>query len=341
MTRSILSLAVTLALAAPLLGQAPQTPGPTAPVATPTPSPRDLRNLELKNRIHATLDGKLPLEAVRIEGDLFKKEGRETVVLYGRGVGFWCNLRQFTASKALLLDELRILDEAGFETMPDTFGGSHAAKPRPKEGPQVQRALTLVIGDLGKTVWQLNRGAQDRQFLGLLNAVMDRCRNDAASGLPISSLEDGLTKLASGVLAPEALTLTYSAPQLSAPGPGDPDGVVLHISGSVAEAQSQSHKSGYGPRLALPVPAKEIADLAKSLLAEGFLSLPVNLVHHGYADLNASVLQWSRSVQAREFSGAKPDPKASGQFDALDGALRKLQARVLLKGRDVKDWVRP
>ncbi len=155
----------------------------------------------------ALADGwnELEIEAeCRVEGRLPRVE------VYGNGVGIWNDERQFVLSRTEVRELLAAVRDAGFASMRPSYGGKHDPAREDAQAPRLTcRASVRLDGASGEAV-QLEGGRQFAELRRLAETILDACREKAAAGTGAADLDDGLAKVASGILAPEVLQVLVS-----------------------------------------------------------------------------------------------------------------------------------
>lgn len=257
---------------------------------------------------------KLPLEDVRFSLISSTVEEYQRLAVYGPKIGVWNQERQFATSEANLKAALDLFKKYGFPTMPAMLGGKREEKIRKPPTPmQRLREITLSLGKVSKTVIQVDRGAQSKEFAGLTNDLFAMYEKDGTTGVTATSLEDALAKMKRGVLAPDLLVLTVNHPQLPPVAKGAAPGWLMHLFGPWADAQTQDQARGLSPQVVRKLSAKQLDRMISVLHEQHFGTLPVNIVDAGYTDVSVSILTFTHFVQARQFGGATASRKSQDQ----------------------------
>ena len=256
---------------------------------------------------------------VKIEAEC-RLEGRlPRVEVFGNGVGIWNDERQFVLSRTEVRELLAAVRDAGFASMRPSYGGKHDPAREDAQAPRLTcRASVSLDGTSGEAV-QLEGGRQSAELRLLAETILSVCREKAAAGTGAVDLDEGLAKVASGILAPEVLQVVVSR-QPEGRSSTDPARVLtMRVAGCALLVQ--------GPAAPLPQKARlaegDAAALARLLREGGLPGLPANLYAEELTDLVVRVLGHEKAVQARRFAGMSRATHADAQarFDRLLGAL--------------------
>jgi hypothetical protein len=306
--------------------------------------------------LEGTIEGRLPLDQVHLGVTDGGGSGWRSLVLYGDGVGVWKGAKQFKVKPKAVKKMLRMLEKAHFCTLESEAGEA--------DEPRVTRGITLVVGDLTKTVMQVEdkegereaggheagkpeagkpvvgkRGAEEREaeeregaahtLETLAPRLLDACEKQGEAGIVAASLQDGLDKVRDGVLAPEVLSVSINVPER-----GKGGGWIIQLHGRQAAVMSRDEKEGYGPKRLARLTEAEFAALATSLAGSGVAALPLNVYSPSYADLSVGVMNHRRSLQARAFAGMTPDTNRPAQqaFERLRAQLHDLYMKMSAPG---------
>ncbi|HPC84739.1 MAG TPA: hypothetical protein P5234_11315 [Thermoanaerobaculaceae bacterium] len=259
----------------------------------------------LKQRVGEVLAGERPLAEVRLEL-VWSKPDRRALLVLGSGVGVWNLERQFKASEKDVRAALEILRGGGYFEMDEQPRPNRAAGRQP-QGPRVLRAVVLRVGDLERSVSQTDRVEPLPALETMMGEVFKLFEKTAAKGVEAASLEDGLTKVASGALAPEVLEVVVNQPPVPAAA-GNPaeDGLILVVREGVVTMTVQPANGEPLREVRQAVPAERLRGLAKAAREAGVAAMPVNLYRQRYADVKVAVLRQGVQVQARQFAGMDP-----------------------------------
>jgi hypothetical protein len=326
MTRSSL-LVVTAALSAALLPSA-------RALAAGGKSPEQQRNAQVCKRLDEARKGKPALAEVRLEVVGVGSNGPRSLLLFGNGVGVWNGARQFRVDAKVVREMLTAIDKAGFCAWPDKasrIGREKEAEVEP-DALQMDRAISLTIGDASKSVTHVLNSPESAAFTTLVARLLDTCEPDGQKGTAADSLRDGLAKVRDGALAPEVLQVTLNCPQQTAT---DPEGWLLRLSGNGVEAERNTKATGYTDRRRLRLTDRQVRDLATTLLDANFPGLPGNIVGTGYTDLRVEILSRTQAIQVRAFAGAPTTtrPDAQEAFAKLRQALNAIYQQATREGK--------
>lgn len=308
--------------------------GTPSPASSARPGPEAVHASTSGDPVTRALDAALESRSwkeLRIESECQDDAGSlHSVTLFGSGIGIWNQERQFAVPPERLLDLLGELRRAGFAAMPETHGGKEdPATDQPGAwGLELICRVRLALDGVEKQSYQLSRGRQDAALRELAGKVLAVAEELGPSGVAAASLEDGLAKLASGELAPEALTLQL---QRQPEDPKAPEGGwILRIEEGRAQISFNTPADGWTEPRRLPLAREEVAALARALAAADLDDLPVNLYSSFYEDFEVRVLNQRKILQARRFANVTPETHGDKQkrFDQLIAKLEELEARV-------------
>ncbi len=252
-----------------------------------------------------------------------------SVEVFGRGVGIWRGQRQFELDRDLLLELLAALRDADFAGMREVYGG--------KEDPLVPRfaqrvtcRVTLDLDGLTKAVVQLDEGRQSPELKAVAERILDLTDGPGRAGTGADSLSDGLGKIASGALAPEALRIVVNRKREGRGMASGQQGWLLRIrEGELSVARFSGQ--GYGEPRVEPLAPQQLHGVAQVLIDQRVGELPINLYADHYTDLVVEVLNWSKRLQARAF--ARMTPQTHGekqrQFDRIFEEFDRLASLAL------------
>jgi hypothetical protein len=222
--------------------------------------------------------------------------------IYGSGAGIWNDERAFRVSPAEIADMARALREARFSAMPDRFGEGES------DFLTMRGKVTVVAGDSGKSVVQIDRGPQSDVLAGLAAGILTHAETAARDGVTAASLGDGLAMIRAGAIPPEALRVTVHQRGES--------GFLLQIRGGDATARRFDPKTGYGPPRRMRVSARDVASLLRPL--------PQHAVAPVYTELRVEVLGRAEECIAR--------PEEHGPPLEIE-PLRRIAERTLAEGK--------
>ncbi len=295
--------------------------------------------------LERTIKGTAPLDDVKIETQWRRKTGMIATRIYGDGVGIWRDTTQFQLSREQFLDLLRAFEHARFGAMPKQYGSDEEGedenedkdrdkeKSRTKEKTYFQAIVGLRLGIQQKRVAQSMTGEQSKVFLELAQRIVAVSEKAAKTGIGATSLGDGLSRLAAGKLAPEALQLLVRR-RTDRPGPGSEDGTwTLRLDGRRAEDASTADDKSVTRRL-LVLSADDFKRLAAVLAENDPSGMPRNLYAPQYLTLDLRVLKESRDISARRYAGTTAQTHGAQQagFDRIYAALLALHQRAVKEG---------
>ena len=239
-------------------------------------------------------------EDLRIEAEC-RVEGRlPRVEVFGNGVGIWNDERQFMLPREELRSLLVAFRDEGFVTMRPAYGGKGDPVTEGAQPPRLTCRVRLSLDGTSAEVVQLQGGRQSAELRRLAGRILDDCRMRAAGGIGAVDLDDGLAKVANGVLAPEVLRVLVSRRPEGRTSREGAQGWLLRVEGPTASLLE--------PGMTQPAVARldgaETAALARRLREDGVAGLPLNLFAEDLTDLVVRVLGHEKTVQARRFAGA-------------------------------------
>lgn len=300
-------------------------------------------NEALESAIEKRVQGKASLDDVKIEAQWRRKTGMISARVYGNGVGIWRDTTQFQLSREQVLDLLRAFDRAHFADMPKQFGSDEESegeseeereREKQKEKTFFQSIVNLRIGTEQKRVAQSMTGDQSEAFRKLTQKIIAVCEKAAKTGVSAASMGDGLSKLASGKLAPEALQLLVQRKTDRPAGPGAEDGNwTLRLDGRrVVDATVSADKTA--TRRALVLSQEDFRKFAALLAENDPTGMPKNLYSPQYLTLDLHVLKARCDVSARRYAGTTVETHGAKQaaFDRIYAAVLALHARAEKEG---------
>ncbi len=247
-----------------------------------------------------------------------ESQGAESVVVYGNGVAIWDRARQFRVSDDDLERMLEAIDKSGFREMPGSYG----------QGKKwLRRRVSLREGDSTKEVLQTVAGEQSKALETLVDDILAIAKPKAAQAEGITTLSEGLTRVAQNKLAPQALRLTVHRK------PREGKGWLFRVQEGVGSLQIWNG-SAYEAPMYWKLPEERLAKLASTLAAARLEAMPVNLYAQAFTELDVSVLDQRKTITARPFQGMQPTTHGEQQtrFDQTFGALERLEKDVLANG---------
>ncbi len=258
-----------------------------------------------------------------------------SVRIFEGGVSIWGGERQFQLTKAEITDLLQQLLSADFPSLPDQYGGTpEADRMQANNARTVVCSLSVALAGVEKKVLQINRGEQSESFARLVNALLDSCEEQAATGVGAENLEEGLERIASGELDPVTFELHYQQMAEGAGAVEALDQFLLGVVGTTATTRLRDPVDGYSDPAELEMTGTELAELAWNLAANDPSRFPRNLWAPAYTDLSMRVLNRKLSLVARPYRGVDENTHGELQdnFDATVELLGALHERVLLEG---------
>jgi hypothetical protein len=293
----------------------------------------------------------VPLEEVRITAERSTDDRKDQhVVIYGNGTALWNNSVQFRVDAATIRQMLASFDAAAFETIP----------PRSPKGKLLRRRAAIRAGAYEHEAWdtweqelarqnerETIRRSNERKGIvdpelekepaltTLVDSIITRVLPLVETGAGAESLADGLKKIASGQLAPEALTLTM----LVKPEPGRGEtsgGFLLKIDGGSANwSDFQGEQGGFTDARKIKLSAARLREIAARLATFDPGSMPINLYSPKYEEVTLSVLNRQQSIVARQFAGMTPTKHGEAQtrFDAMSSWLTSTAGELAGKRR--------
>lgn len=264
--------------------------------------------------------GELQIEAeCRVEGRLPRAE------VFGDGVGIWNEEKQFRVPREEVRSLLVAFRDAGFTSMPPSYGGKNDPVSPKAQPPRLTCRVRLSLDGVSGQVVQLEGGRQSAELRRLAERILDECRAKGASGIGAVDLDDGLDKVANGVLAPEVLQVLVSQRPEGRPSGDGARGWVLRVEGRTASIVL----SGEPPPAEARLDHSEAASLARLLREGGIARLPPNLYAEELTDLVVRVLRHEKAIQARRFAGLTRTTHGEAQtrFERIVVALGDRRAR--------------
>lgn len=333
------AVAASLGAAVPEAGGAHRQDSARHGAAAKQAPTRDTIDAALSKRIR----GEASLDDVRIDVNWRRKTGIVTARVYGNGIGIWNDASQFRLSRDEVLAMLKALEAARFGAMPPHYGSVEEGeeeedekkeKEDKKEKAYLSGAIGLRVGSDIKRVAQYLKGEQSKAFRKLCEKILDVSEKAAKSGIGVSSMGDGLAKIASEGLAPETLQVMVHRTS-DRPGPGAEDGSwTLRMDGRrVTDRTIQGGKAPAPPRL-LILPDRDFRALAAVLAENALGDLPRNLYSPQYLTMDVRVLKQHSDISARRYAGTTAETHGAKQvaFDRIYAAFLALHQRVEKEG---------
>jgi len=226
------------------------------------------------------------------------ESGRNSVEIFGSGTAIWANRAQFKLDRQQLRTILGLALEYELPAMEETYGGKDDPKVPANFAIRVTCLIKLSLDGLSKQVAQLDGGRQSLEMRQLADEILKISEVQGRDGVEAENLQDALSKLATGELAPEVLNLVvYRKPDPEALQAGV-SGWLFRVQGYQASAQPLSPAGLKEPRL-LDLDSASVRSLSSALAELEVGNLPLNLYADYYTDLSLKILQWKKSVNGR------------------------------------------
>ncbi len=283
--------------------------------STPAPAPSAFAQALEEARRDPGVRRQLIVEA---EGRM--AEGVTSVLVFGDGVAVLNGTRQFRVDDETLVALLDLLISRGVASWPEE-------SPLPKGNAlEIHLRLLVTVGEKSHLVIERNKRPPRPPLQQLLRELAELVRPAAASGLEVSSLEEGLRMVAEGALAPHVLTVNALAPSMPGAGKEPQDGWQLSLQRGVLQASAYSFADGVRP-ISRRAALTDAAVLAQLLLDTGAARLPRQIhLDEGHFQLNLELLGQRLNVQARRFVG-------TGATQGLEARDALFAVRDRLRGR--------
>lgn len=249
--------------------------------------------------------------------------------IYGDGAGIWKREFQIRLSKTEVRRLVQLLVKERFGSLPLTSGGDEGKSEKALKG-----RVIVLVGPVSRRASQFDAGDQSPELEEIAREVVETSAKAAASGqVAITSLSDGLAKVESGALSPETLHLEVRRRVATIGSEGWRlwgDGRRLYDVVTEKTGRPSSAR-------ALVLSSKDFSSLAKSIADADPGNLPQNLYAAQYTDVLIQLLNKSRHIQGRQFSGmtATTHGEKQAAFDRLVETLAALHARAQKQGRVV------
>lgn len=255
------------------------------------------------------------------------EKGIRSVEVYPGGTVIWGRQWQAQLDPATRDALLQALWQADFADFEPHYGGKAKAAKQEAALRVMCRILVEVAGEQKSSVQEVD-GERSAKLLTLADRLLDLVQALEVKGVSADSLTDGLRKLRSGALAPEALAITY----LYLPSGDTPeDGLILEVAGGRVAVRAYRPGSGTDQASTHKLAGAILEKIVDELLDAGVGQLPLNLYAEDLHQLEVSVLGHQNVVLARPFSRRSPDQQEEQQeedtqrFLRLTEALRELE----------------
>lgn len=295
----------------------------------------------VREALASALGGGPAFEEFRIEVGCLDDDAFRMLELFSNGVGLWNQESQFRLEASERQEALEAFVKHDFATMETSYGGKGDPAPEGAAGASSKKVVCRVqldIAGVSKAVAQLYGGRQHQPLWNLAADLLEIGRGPGASGVRAASLSEGLRKVASGELAPEALLLVLHR-RTEEPDPITGDkGWLVTIRGLEARGRSYGADGGLGGETALELAPEELGRVLGAVAAETPEELPTNLWSEDYVDLTMRVLGHQQTIQARQFAGMTPFTHGAMQerFERIAKELTGLAEQALTYGRPVE-----
>jgi predicted secreted protein len=250
----------------------------------------------------ALRDAGLPLD---LDITCSESDGRRALRLFPSGVFTWNGERQARVDAETRQALLQVLAAADFAAFEERYGG----KPIGEAGAPILvlcRIAATVDGVTKSSVQDAN-GERSQRFMALAKTLLDLAEPLGAAGVAAASFGDGLEKLASGVLAPEALDLQL----LHIPSDGAETGAILGVSGGVLSRRAYRPGVEVGTEAGRRLAEEDLRRLLAALRAADLPAMPPRLPAPDVYRLQIQVLQHLYRVEARPAGEAAPPAPGS------------------------------
>lgn len=332
LTRALVAAACLLGLAAAPRLAAQQTPTEEAREEKEREEARRRQPDPLAGALDARIAGKKSPADFTIDVAWPTRPGLLTACrIDGTGVGLWNRQIQFRVERKQVLALLKAVRRTRFGTFPAEVGESESGEK------ETQGRIAVTLGDVTHSVAVVGDEKPDEELEELARAVLAAGEGPSKTGIRIQGLKEGLDKLASGVLAPEALEVLAQR-STDHPGPGEAaETWLLVVSGRRALDRSGSPGKVSSSARAIELSESDYRDLVALLQASDAASLPRNLFATHYSRLRVQVLNQVVTVEARRFAGMSPDAHADARarFDRIWDWCEGLHRRAEQSGRKV------
>ncbi len=271
--------------------------------------------------INAAIQSAIDDPAVPFELDTHcsDKQSRRALTVFRGTTAIWNGQTQILLGADDRRALLELLLASGFSEFDARYG--EAKKADKQEAPlRVSCRVHLTISGLTKSSLQEFMGEASPGLLDLAHALLDRVEPLSESGTTAVSLEDGLNKLADGVLLPEMLELRL----LDLPDDAATAGVILRVSGGDISRQQYRPGKLVGDVVEDTIDECSMRNVVAALREAEVWNLPRNLKHAGTAELDVSVLGHRHNTQART-SYARVDGDLQSRFEQLLSRLETLE----------------
>ena len=213
-------------------------------------------------------------QPLHLKVDCVDDRGARNLEVFDNGVAIWDQRSQWMLAEADRAALLQILIDQRFSTFEAAYGETKKADKQ--EAPIVVSCqVNVQIGDQQKRSIQHAFGERSEALANLATSLLDHVAAVAArEGIGAADLDDGLDKLAGGVLAVETVTLRFV--ELPAKRHGG-DGTILQIERGVATVRAYTPGRAIGDPVEIALDGERYDRLIAALNAANFEPLPRNL----------------------------------------------------------------
>jgi hypothetical protein len=248
--------------------------------------------------------------------------------LWGDGVGIEQGRRQFRLGKDETLSVLKaflLAEIDDLETL--TGGGEDDLAPRIRFRARIAFTAKEPIE---KTVIRTITQPREERLERLVSEIRAICAAPMRSGVEAASLPDALTKLAKGILAPQALTLRFDQRDEKVDASGARHGWTLHLRGLAVELTRHGGAGEDPPRRRLRLSSSDFTALVKQLRKAKIETYPGVLFSERYEQLSVDALSHVKDFQARSFVGVTraSHPSAQKSYERLRPHIEALEKRI-------------
>lgn len=296
----------------------------------------------VRRTLERAVEGGGSWRELRVETECLQDGALRHVKVFESGTTIWNERRQISLGQEDLLAVLEAMLRADFPSMHQLYGKGDPEmqqpdKPGEEAAIRVICRVVLTLDGVTKQSAQRAEGPQSEELRGLAHEILALAEKPGQEGVTAEDLRDGLTKVADGRLAPEALSLLLNRKDEDVEAgtrdaPRDA-GYLLRLEGRRLRVSPFRQPGGYGDPVETELGAAALGELATLLADERVGELPANLYAGHYIDLVVEVLNRDARVQARRFANLSPKTHGEKQerFERIEEALDAL-AREALAG---------
>jgi len=254
-------------------------------------------------------------------------KGIRSLILHSNGVVIWNGERQARLGPEDRTALLQLLLNAEFPAFSAQYGGkpvSGNTGAADSEAPIIVLCSIDVQADqMEKSTYQDVNGERSDPFMSLAASLLDHVEPLGEKGAGAISFADGLDKLNSGKLAPEALTIRI----LHMPEDEAVMGMIIDVSSGRYSRREYRPGVRVGEPQTTIMTSKLLETILSALSSADVKSLPANLTTADTYQMKVWLLQHELSVRARPAGariGAEPG-SASARLEKLAHTLVRLQ----------------